>query len=176
MTTPINPNAELFDDDDTPNGRRHSILVYAVEADGLRFRRQLSDPLLSSPNHLAIAPDGDIYVSNDRRDGSSVLELAADKAGWGTSLPEGRGRGIAVAESFGFKAQVPAPCAPARSPSSTRPSRRMITPTPTRMASAAIRPPSARRTPQGLPPRTMISATAVLHRMRAPARRAPQPL
>ena len=30
-----------------------------------------------------------------------VLELAAEKAGWGTPLPEGRGRGIAVHESFG---------------------------------------------------------------------------
>jgi len=36
-----------------------------------------------------------------------VLELAADKAGWGSPLPEGRARGIAVAESFGsFVAQV----------------------------------------------------------------------
>jgi isoquinoline 1-oxidoreductase beta subunit len=30
-----------------------------------------------------------------------VLELAAEKAGWGTPLPAGRTRGIAVAESFG---------------------------------------------------------------------------
>ena len=30
-----------------------------------------------------------------------VLEVAATKAGWGTPLPEGRARGIAVAESFG---------------------------------------------------------------------------
>ena len=30
-----------------------------------------------------------------------VLELAASKAGWGTALPQGRARGIAVAESFG---------------------------------------------------------------------------
>jgi isoquinoline 1-oxidoreductase beta subunit len=36
-----------------------------------------------------------------------VLELAADKAGWGKPPPEGRGRGIAVHESFGsFVAQV----------------------------------------------------------------------
>ena len=36
-----------------------------------------------------------------------VLELAARKAGWGTPPPKGRGRGIAVAESFGsFVAQV----------------------------------------------------------------------
>ena len=30
-----------------------------------------------------------------------VLELAAEKAGWGKPLPEGRGRGLAVHESFG---------------------------------------------------------------------------
>ncbi len=36
-----------------------------------------------------------------------ALELAAEKAGWGTPLPAGRARGIAVAESFGsFVAQV----------------------------------------------------------------------
>lgn len=36
-----------------------------------------------------------------------VLETAADKAGWGSALPEGRARGIAVHESFGsFVAQV----------------------------------------------------------------------
>jgi isoquinoline 1-oxidoreductase beta subunit len=30
----------------------------------------------------------------------AVLELAADKAGWSTPLPKGKGRGIAVAEAF----------------------------------------------------------------------------
>jgi isoquinoline 1-oxidoreductase beta subunit len=36
-----------------------------------------------------------------------VLELAAEKAGWGSPLPAGRGRGIAVHESFNsFVAQV----------------------------------------------------------------------
>ena len=36
-----------------------------------------------------------------------VLELVAEKAGWGSPLPEGRGRGIAVHESFGsFVAHV----------------------------------------------------------------------
>jgi isoquinoline 1-oxidoreductase subunit beta len=30
----------------------------------------------------------------------AVLELAAEKAGWGTPLPPGKGRGIAVAEAF----------------------------------------------------------------------------
>ncbi len=36
-----------------------------------------------------------------------VLELAAEKAGWGTPLPEGRGRGIAMRKSFeSFVAEV----------------------------------------------------------------------
>jgi isoquinoline 1-oxidoreductase beta subunit len=36
-----------------------------------------------------------------------VLEAAVEKAGWGTPLPEGRARGVAVHESFGsFVAQV----------------------------------------------------------------------
>lgn len=63
-------------DEDSPNSREHSLLVYAVTADALVFRQRLRDPLLSSPNHVSVAPDGDIYVSNDRRDGNSLLELA----------------------------------------------------------------------------------------------------
>lgn len=63
-------------DEDHPNGTKHSILIYRIEPNRLVFRKRLSDPLLSSPNHISVAPDGDLYVSNDRRDGSSVLELA----------------------------------------------------------------------------------------------------
>ncbi len=38
---------------------------------------------------------------------AGVLKLAAEKAGWGTELPPGRARGIAVAEAFGtYAAQV----------------------------------------------------------------------
>lgn len=38
---------------------------------------------------------------------AAVLKLAAEKAGWGTPLPAGKARGIAVQESFGsFVAQV----------------------------------------------------------------------
>jgi isoquinoline 1-oxidoreductase beta subunit len=37
----------------------------------------------------------------------AVLDLVAEKAGWSTALPEGKARGIAVAESFGsYVAQV----------------------------------------------------------------------
>ncbi len=61
-------------------------LATAAGKDPFEFRRAL---LAESPRH--------------RR----VLELAAEKAGWGTAPPPGRFRGIAVAESFGtWVAQV----------------------------------------------------------------------
>lgn len=61
-------------------------LSAAAGKDPYEFRRAL---LSRHPRHLG------------------VLELAAQKAGWGTPLPAGRTRGIAVAEAFGsFCAQV----------------------------------------------------------------------
>lgn len=39
-----------------------------------------------------------------------VLEVVADKGGWGTTLPEGRFRGVAVAKSFGSYAAQIAEC------------------------------------------------------------------
>jgi isoquinoline 1-oxidoreductase beta subunit len=46
-----------------------------------------------------------LLVKHPRHDG--VLKLAAEKSGWGRPLSKGRGRGIAVHESFGsFVAQV----------------------------------------------------------------------
>jgi isoquinoline 1-oxidoreductase subunit beta len=61
-------------------------LAHLAGADPFTFRRDL---LGDAPRHRA------------------VLELAAARAGWGTPLPEGRARGIAVHESFGsWVAQV----------------------------------------------------------------------
>jgi isoquinoline 1-oxidoreductase beta subunit len=61
-------------------------LAHAAGKDPLEYRRGL---LTGDPRHLR------------------VVELAAEKAGWARPLPEGRGRGLAVRESFGsFVAQV----------------------------------------------------------------------
>ncbi len=55
-------------------------LASAVQTDPLEFRRRA---LTQAPRHLA------------------VLNLAADKAGWGKPLAAGRARGLALHESFG---------------------------------------------------------------------------
>ena len=55
-------------------------MAAAAKQDPYEFRRKM---LAGSPRHKA------------------VLELAAQKAGWGTPLPAGRARGIAVVGSFG---------------------------------------------------------------------------
>ena len=61
-------------------------LAAAAGKDPVEFRRAL---LTDSPRLLG------------------VLNLAAEKSGWGTPLPEGRARGVAVHESFGsFVAEV----------------------------------------------------------------------
>jgi isoquinoline 1-oxidoreductase subunit beta len=61
-------------------------MAAAAKTDPFEFRRAM---LNKSPRHKA------------------VLELAAEKAGWGKSLPAGQARGIAVASSFGsYCAQV----------------------------------------------------------------------
>ena len=39
--------------------------------------------------------------TDDQKRLAGVLKLAAEKAGWGEGLPEGRGRGVAVHKSFG---------------------------------------------------------------------------
>jgi len=61
-------------------------MAHAAGKDPFEFRRALLD---KQPRH------------------KRVLELAAEKAGWGTPVPAGRARGIAVASSFGtFVAEV----------------------------------------------------------------------
>jgi isoquinoline 1-oxidoreductase beta subunit len=61
-------------------------LAKAAGRDPVEYRRAL---LKNHPRHLG------------------VLNLAVEKAGWNTKLPEGRARGVAVHESFGsFVAQV----------------------------------------------------------------------
>ena len=61
-------------------------LAHEAKQDPLEYRRRL---LKDHPRHLG------------------VLNLAAEKAGWGTPLPEGRFRGLAVHESFeSYVAQV----------------------------------------------------------------------
>jgi isoquinoline 1-oxidoreductase subunit beta len=55
-------------------------LAHATQTDPLEFRRRA---LAHAPRYLA------------------VLNLAASNAGWGTALPKGRARGIALHESFG---------------------------------------------------------------------------
>ena len=55
-------------------------LAAETKTDPVEFRRRL---LKQAPRHLA------------------VLNLAAEKAGWGGALPAGRARGVALHESFG---------------------------------------------------------------------------
>lgn len=67
-------------DEAQPNGTHHSILVYALRDDGLHWQQRLQDPLLSSPDSVSVTPDGSVYVSNNRKDGSSVMELALHRS------------------------------------------------------------------------------------------------
>jgi isoquinoline 1-oxidoreductase beta subunit len=68
----------------------HSHTAYAVEG----FLDELADATGRDPLALRRA----LLADHPRL--LRVLDLAAEKAGWGTPLPRGRGRGIAVRESF----------------------------------------------------------------------------
>ncbi|MCF8257952.1 MAG: hypothetical protein K9J06_10370 [Flavobacteriales bacterium] len=52
----------------------HSILVFVLEADTLRFREMLTHPLLFSPNDVCTDHNGGIYVSNDSGKGNVAWE------------------------------------------------------------------------------------------------------
>jgi len=53
---------------------KHALMIYEVQGDTLRFQQQLTSPLLSSPNDVAVADNGDIYVTNERKDGTTIIE------------------------------------------------------------------------------------------------------
>ena len=53
---------------------QHSLMIYELVGDTLRFHQQLTSPLLSAPNDVAVADNGDIYVTNERKDGASIVE------------------------------------------------------------------------------------------------------
>jgi isoquinoline 1-oxidoreductase beta subunit len=76
-------------------GQSHA--AFAVECFVDRLARQLGrDPVEYRRDLLSHLP---VY--------RAVLDLAAERAGWGTPLPEGRARGVAFHESFGSRvAQV----------------------------------------------------------------------
>jgi len=69
-------------------------LAAAADVDPLELRRRL----LAEPRMVQLPPASESVLSTARLLG--VLELAARKAGWGSPLPPGRGRGIAGHFSF----------------------------------------------------------------------------
>jgi isoquinoline 1-oxidoreductase subunit beta len=72
-------------------------LAHMAGKDPYEYRRALLGSWEQSTGNREIVP-GALGKAKRHR---AVLELAATKAGWGAPLPPGRGRGIAVASSFG---------------------------------------------------------------------------
>lgn len=64
----INHDKDLFSD-------RHGLVIYELVGDTLIFQELLRSTLLSAPNDVAVADNGDVYVTNEREDGSSIGEL-----------------------------------------------------------------------------------------------------
>lgn len=64
----VSHDRDLFSDS-------HRIVIYALRGDTLQFLQQLESPLLSAPNDIAVADNGDLYVTNERSQGSSLVEL-----------------------------------------------------------------------------------------------------
>lgn len=64
----VSHDRDLFSDN-------HRIVIYALRGDTLHFLQQLESPLLSAPNDIAVADNGDLYVTNERSQGSSLVEL-----------------------------------------------------------------------------------------------------
>ncbi|MES3040671.1 MAG: hypothetical protein V4730_05870 [Pseudomonadota bacterium] len=64
----INHDKELFSD-------QHTLVIYEVIGDTLAFQQELQSPLLTAPNDVAVADNGDIYVTNEREDGASIAEF-----------------------------------------------------------------------------------------------------
>jgi len=84
-------------DDHQPNSNLHSILIYELRADGLHLRQRLQDPVLTSPDDVSVAGNGDVYVTNDRKDGESVMELALHRSRANVALYQpGKGWSIAA--------------------------------------------------------------------------------
>lgn len=52
----------------------HSIIIYKVFPDRLEFQQKLDNPLLVSPNDVAAAPSGEIFVTNDSGKRGSMKE------------------------------------------------------------------------------------------------------
>lgn len=53
--------------EDTPDGKRNSILVYEVMGNTLVFKKQHTDKTIVSPNDVAGLPDGGFYATNDSK-------------------------------------------------------------------------------------------------------------
>lgn len=53
----------------------HAVAIYELSGNTLKFQQLLRSPLLSAADDLAVAENGDIYATNERETGSSIVEL-----------------------------------------------------------------------------------------------------